>query len=509
MLMNRRHFLHLSTLVGSGLLSGCIAAPPSLNVKPSCNILFILIDDMGWKDISCSGSSYYDTPHIDKLASESMRFLNAYSPAPVCTPSRGAIWSGKCPGRTQLTTVFGGPAGPDDRLHDQSKYRGENDQYFEAQQRHALPKEEVILAQALAEGGYTTGFFGKWHCGECPGYYPDDRGFHVAKGYRRVHGVKYGHFGDRWIEGNFANLPDPAPTDFIPDILTDECISFIKDNRDRPFFAVLSHYIVHTPITPIPEKVPKYKGREKTDQNNPEYAALVESVDDSVGRLLRTIKELDIEQDTLVIFTSDNGGLTPQITSNYPLMGGKSFPFEAGMKVPLIIKWPGKIKPGISSERVVGMDLYPTILGASGLSMRPAQHVDGLNLIPLLTKKSKLKQRPIVFHFPHYTHATGPFSSIIEDDWKLIQFYNDEKGAYLLYHLATDPEEQNDLAHANPEKRDALAARLELLLKDMKAEMPIKNPNFKPNTKWGRKNLESTKGLAERERAIFKSRLKK
>jgi len=341
------------------------------------NIVLILIDDMGWKDVGYAGSTFYDTPNIDRLASEGMQFTNAYSAAPVCTPSRGAIFSGKCPGRTKLTTVFNGPAGPDDRLHDQSKYQGENDQYFEARHRHALPKSETILAQALVEGGYATGFFGKWHIGECPGYYPDDRGFQVAKGYRRVHGMKYGHFGDRWPEGNFANLSDPDSTEFIPETLTNECIKFMKKNKGNPYFAVLSHYIVHTPITPRKEKVPKYEKRKKTDQVNPEYAALVESVDESVGQILQTIKDLNQEENTVVIFTSDNGGLTlNNITSNYPLMGGKSFPFEAGMKVPMIVKWPQKIRPGITAERTVGTDIYPTALAAAGLGLRPQQHVD-------------------------------------------------------------------------------------------------------------------------------------
>ncbi len=183
--MNRRHFIHLAALASCQALSGCASKPLVLPVKTGKpNILFVLIDDMGWKDIGCAGSTYYQTPHIDKLAFESMRFTNAYSAAPVCAPSRGAIFSGKCPARTQLTTVFSGPAGPDDRLYDKSKYRGEKDQYFEARNRHVLPYTEFILPQALADGGYRTGFFGKWHIGECAGYYPDDRGFHVAKGYR-------------------------------------------------------------------------------------------------------------------------------------------------------------------------------------------------------------------------------------------------------------------------------------------------------------------------------------
>jgi len=471
------------------------------------NIVLILIDDMGWKDVGYAGSVFYDTPYIDQLASEGMHFSNAYSPAPVCTPSRGGIFSGKFPARTKLTTVFNGPAGPDDRLFNQSKYRGGNDQYFEAPHRHVLTSSEVILAQALAEGGYKTGFFGKWHIGECPGYYPDERGFHLAKGYRRVHGLKYGHLGDRWPDGNFANLPDPDSTEFIPETLIRECINFMKTNRKGPYFAVLSHYIVHTPITPLKEKVPKYEKREKTDQINPEYAALVESVDESVAHVLQAIKDLGQEEDTMAIFTSDNGGLTPNITSNYPLMGGKSFPFEAGMKVPFIIKWPKKIKPGVSSERIVGTDIYPTVLAAAGLDLRPEQHADGINLIPLVTKNESLPDRPIVFHYPHYTHATGPFSSIIEDDWKLIRFYNDEKGSYLLYNLVEDPEEQKNLAESHPKKREALAGRLQDLLTEMQAEMPLKNFDFSYSSTKKLYNMRFTLNLAERERRIFEKRL--
>ena len=472
------------------------------------NIVLILIDDMGWKDVGYAGSTFYDTPNIDRLASEGMQFTNAYSAAPVCTPSRGAIFSGKCPGRTKLTTVFNGPAGPDDRLHDQSKYQGENDQYFEARHRHALPKSETILAQALVEGGYATGFFGKWHIGECPGYYPDDRGFQVAKGYRRVHGMKYGHFGDRWPEGNFANLSDPDSTEFIPETLTNECIKFMKKNKGNPYFAVLSHYIVHTPITPRKEKVPKYEKRKKTDQVNPEYAALVESADESVGQILQTIKDLNQEENTVVIFTSDNGGLTlNNITSNYPLMGGKSFPFEAGMKVPMIVKWPQKIRPGITAERTVGTDIYPTALAAAGLGLRPQQHVDGINLMPLLEQGKSLPERPIVFHYPHYTHATGPFSSIVENNWKLIRFYNDEAGAYLLFNLADDPEEQKDLADLETEKRKVLARRLDLVLEEMQAEMPVKNPGFSYSESKKLYNLKSTRTLAEKERREFEKRL--
>jgi arylsulfatase A-like enzyme len=473
------------------------------------NILLILIDDMGWKDIACAGSTYYETPHIDELAANGMRFVNAYSSSPVCTPSRGAIFSGKNPARTKLTTVFSASTGAGDRLFDKSKYQGENHQYLEARHRHALPKDEVILAEALADGGYTTGFFGKWHCGETPGHFPDERGFHVAKGYRhtQVGSAKSGHWMKTFHRYG-ANLDGVSRDAYVADVLTDECINFIKKNQEKPWLAVLSHYLVHSPIDPRPEKVPNYKKKAGTDQNNPKYAAMVESVDDSVGKLVQAIKELGLEDNTLVIFTSDNGGHTPGTTSNYPLMGGKSFPFEAGMKVPFIAKWPGIIEPSVCEERIVGMDVYPTMLAAAGLPLRPKQHAEGLDLVPLFTNKSPLKKRPIIFHFPHYSHATGPFSAIIEDNWKLIRFYNDKHGAHLLYNLAVDPEEQNNLAETNTDIRDRLEHQLTSSLLEMKAEMPILNPNYTSGQKDKGKHLKSTLNLANKERLEFESRLK-
>lgn len=503
--LNRRRFINRTALAGCIAVLGCLSLPSQANAKPDRpNILFILIDDMGWKDISCAGSTYYETPHIDKLASEGMRFLNAYSAAPVCSPSRGAIFTGKNPARTQFTAVWGGSDGPDDRLHDKSKYRGGGQQYLEARNRHALPSTEFILAQAFAEGGYQTGFFGKWHVGECPNYYPDDRGFQVAKGYRTEYVGT--HTSGHWMktfQKYAANLEGADKDAYVADVLTDECIQFITENKKKPWLAVLSHYLVHGPIQPKPEKRARYKEKPTTDQINPGMASMVESVDESVGRLIQTLKDLGLDQKTLVIFTSDNGGLSPNSTSNYPILGGKSFPFEGGFKVPFIATWPGTIKPGISKERIIGMDIYPTMLAAAGLPLRPEQHVDGLNLMTAALQGADLKERPLVFHYPHYSHATGPVSAIIEGDWKLIQFYNDAEGAYLLYNLADDPEERKDLAKANPEKRDALAKRLVESLKEMDAEMPIPNP--KP--KLGKYNLKFTKELAEEQRAKIEARL--
>ncbi len=506
--MNRQHILRFAVVACAFAFLASLPVSAAAKRTDRPNILFVLIDDMGWKDIGCAGSTYYDTPHIDQLASQGMRFVNAYSAAPVCTPSRGAIFSGKCPARTQLTTVFSGPAGPDERLYDKSKYQGQRDQTLEARHRHALPRTEVILAQALAEGGYQTGFFGKWHCGECPDFYPDQRGFHVAKGYRTqaVGTSRSGH----WMKTFHAygvGLDGVDREAYVADVLTDECVDFMTENKHRPWLAVLSHYLVHSPVQPKPDKLARYRNKPTTDQDNPGYAAMVEAVDDSVGRLVQALKALDLEEDTLILFTSDNGGLTPRNTSNYPLMGGKSFPFEAGMKVPFIATWPGRIKSGLSEERIIGMDIYPTMLGVAGLPARPAQHVDGVNLMPLLTQGTGLKPRPIVFHFPHYTHATGPFSVIIEDDWKLIRFYNDEQGGYLLYNLAEDPEEQNNRASANVTLRHRLSQRLDRALRDMNAEMPTENPAFNAKSKSNRKNLGTTKDLADKERALFESRL--
>jgi len=485
------------------ICAGCSSKSQELSPP---NILLILIDDMGWKDIGCAGSEYFETPNIDRLASNGMRFLNAYSPAPVCTPTRGAIFSGKCPARTQLTTVFTGPAGPDSRLFDKSKYSGENDQYLEARHRHALPETEVIIPQALAEAGYKTAFFGKWHIGECPGYYPDERGFHVAKGYRIKQDVKRSHWMKDFAE-TAAYMTGSDPESYVSDVLTSQCAAFIAENSEGPWMAVLSNYLVHNPVQPKADILDRYENKKTTDQNNPGYAAMVESVDESVGHLIQAIRDLGLEQNTMVIFTSDNGGLTLKNTSNYPLMGGKSFPFEAGMKVPFIVKWPSKVNPGTTEQRIIGMDIYPTMLGAAGLPLRPDQHADGLNLMPLLTKGANLEERPIIFHFPHYTHATGPFSSIIENDWKLIRFYNDEKGGYLLYNLAVDPEEQQNLAEKNVEMRNKLLNQLNISLAEMNAELPIPNPEYNPDTRSVKMNLGFTKDLADKEREMFEKRL--
>ena len=501
--------MKLTLALFAALLLAPIAGGAAVQT-PKPNIIFILVDDLGWKDVGYAGSTFFRTPNIDRLAREGMQFSQAYSAACVCSPSRGAIYSGKNPARTALTTVWGGGEGPDDRLFDRSKRQRGTNQYLEAPQRHALPKSETTFAQVLAGAGYVTGFFGKWHCGEFAGYHPTDRGFQHGQGFRlpEAGGHTRGHWGKSYEPGTLANLPDLKPDDYLADVLTDEAVKFIHSHKSHPFHVVLSHYLVHGPLQAKPELAVSYDNARKTDQNNPKYAALVESLDQSVGRVMDALEQEGLAENTMVVFTSDNGGLTPGPTSNYPLMGGKSFPFEAGMRVPLVIRWPAVIKPGTScQQRVIGMDFYPTFLAAAGLPMMPQQHTDGVSLLPLLSGSGKLPERPLVFHFPHYTHATGPNSVLVENGWKLIRFYNDETGRHLLYNLAEDPFEQHDLSAAMPDRVRTLDEYLSRLLDEMKAQMPQKNPAYDPEAK-DLMNRSFTLNLATKQRAALAERIK-
>lgn len=473
------------------------------------NIVLVIIDDMGWKDMGCSGSQYYETPNIDALAAAGIRFENGYSTSPVCAPSRGAVLSGKSPARTKYTTVFDGESSPDERLYKVSKKRdgGANNQNYEALHRHNVPIDEVFFAEEMKKAGYATGYFGKWHCGVHKNYTPDKRGFQVAIGYRNRHvpTAVTGHWG-KTFKPYGVGLGDIEDDKYVADALTDECISFIRNNREKPFLAVLSHYLVHNPIQAKPELVERFKNKATTDQDNPEYAAMLASVDENLGRLVSELKRLDIEKNTMVVFTSDNGGLNNN-TSNYPLLGGKSYAFEAAMRVPFIVKWPEVVKPGqISKQRVIGTDFYPTFLNVAGIDLKPEQHVDGVSFLPVLKGNPNKNKRRLIFHYPHYTSNTSPYSSIIEGDYKLIHFYNDETGAYLLFNLKEDLAEQNDLWEAKPEIAQKLAQLLEKELKEMNAELPVSNPNYQSNA-LNLSNLKSNKNKANKDRAKQKEKI--
>jgi len=442
------------------------------------NIVLFLIDDLGWKDLGCQGSTYYQTPHIDALARNGARFTDAYSACAVCSPSRAAILTGKYPARLLLTDWL--PSGrwdPQARLMSGRFLRG-------------LPVEELTLAEALRNAGYRTANIGKWHLGSEPFSLPEHHGFDVNIG-GNAHGAPGSYFypyqGDWLIPGTelrakWEVLPDGAADEYLTDRLTDEAVKFIDENKDQPFFLYFPHYGVHTPLQAKPEVVAKYAAiPEDQRQGLPEYAAMVESIDDSVGRVVDTLRNLQLLENTVIIFTSDNGGFW-KATDHAPLRGNKGAYYEGGIRVPLIIQWPGVAQPGgVIQQPVIGNDLYPTCLTAAGLPLLPNQHVDGLDLSQLVQgQPASLEREAIFWHFPHYNeHPSSVPSSVIRKGvWKLIETF--DPAGYELYNLAEDLGETINLAETQPAKLSELREELDAWRSEVKAEMMQPNPNYDP-----------------------------
>ncbi len=440
------------------------------------NVVLVLVDDLGWKDLGCYGSSYYQTPNIDRLSSEGMRFSDGYSACNVCSPTRAAIMTGKYPARLLLTQWL--PSG---------RWDPQKDKMREGRYVSNLALEEVTIAEALREADYKTAFFGKWHLGPLPYYYPEHQGFDVNVGGRDygAPGSYFYPFEGSWkIPTTGKRLVKETPVsgkegDYLVDRLAEEADAFIRQHADEPFFVMLSHYAVHSPLQGKEEKVARY---EKVDpdqrQGDPKYAAMVESVDDSVGRIMNTLRELKIDQRTLVIFTSDNGGFA-KATDNSPLRANKGSNYEGGIRVPLIVKWPGQVAAGsMSSEPVISTDFYPTILAAAGLPLRPHQHVDGANLVPVLREQGKIQRPAIYWHYPHYNQHPESFASgvVRAGDWKLIEDF--ETGQLQLYNLASDLGEQDDLAKSNPGKAEELLRQLRAWRREVDADMMKPNPQY-------------------------------
>jgi len=485
--MNRRNFLKAvgfgaATLVGPAGLGLGQAASAARRKSKKLNFVFFLIDDLGWADLGCYGSTFYETPNIDRLASEGMRFTEAYAACPVCSPTRASIMTGKYPARLGITQWIGGPNEP-------TPYR------------HYLPLEEVTIAEALKQAGYATGFVGKWHLStrnpDRAKYYPDQQGFDVNIG-GDFSGAPPTYFWpykkrNRALE---TMPPGGAEGEYLTDRLTDESLKFLDANKDRPFLLYLSHYAVHTPIESKQALTNKYKaraeklpktegprfaevyGRYKTRQvqDNPAYAGMIQSVDESVGRVMKKLAELGAAGNTAVIFMSDNGGLSTVAregpTCNLPLRAGKGWLYEGGIREPMIIKWPGVVRPGgVCSEPVTSTDFYPTMLQMTGLPLLPKQHVDGVSMVPLLTGTRKLKREAIYWHYPHY-HGSGnkPSGAIRAGDYKLIEWYEDN--SVELYNLKDDLGEKNDLAASMPEKAAELRRLLHRWLRQTKATVP-------------------------------------
>ncbi len=471
--LSRRRFLALTAawlVAGRRVLGGTPRMP---------NFVFFLIDDMGWRDAACYGSTFYETPNIDRLAASGMRFTDAYAACPVCSPTRASILTGKYPARLNLTNFIPG-------------YR--IGRVIPPKYLHHLPLEEVTVAEALKEAGYATCFIGKWHLGG-KGYLPTRQGFDINIG-----GDQRGHPPTYFSPYRNAFLPDGPRGEYLTDRLTDEAVKFIEANRQKPFFLYLSHYAVHTPLQSKSDKTRKYQakaaslpapkgpkwGREgarrvRLVQDHPVYAGMVESTDDSVGRVLDTLERLGLADNTIVFFMSDNGGLSTSEghpTSNVPLRAGKGWLYEGGIREPMIIRWPGVTKPGsVCSVPVTSTDFYPTILEMAGLPLRPKQHCDGVSLVPLLRGATSLPRKAIFWHYPHYGNQGGfPGGAVRCGDWKLIENYEDPHVE--LYNLRDDISERNDLAPRMPGKAAELKQMLAEWRKAVGAKMPKANPNY-------------------------------
>ncbi|MBO93286.1 MAG: sulfatase [Opitutales bacterium] len=441
------------------------------------NIVLFLIDDLGWKDVACYGSDYYRTPNIDKLAKEGIRFTDAYAACAVCSPTRAAIMTGKYPARLMLTEWL-----PSGRWQPKAKLRS-------GRFLRGLPLEEVTLAEALRKADYATCIAGKWHLGSEPFSTPAHHGFEVNIG-ANEHGNPGNYFfpyKGQWsipttkLKARWQVLPGGKPGEYLTDRLTDEAITFLRKHREKPFFLYFSHYAVHTPFQAKKEMMKKYEAIPKERrQGKPVYAAMVESVDDSVGRIMTTLKELSLDDDTLVIFTSDNGGFAGA-TNHAPLRGNKGAYYEGGIRVPLVIRWPSVTKAGqVSKVPVTSSDLYPTCLAATGLPLHPAQHRDGLDLRPVLEGAKTLDRDALFWHYPHYnSHPSAVPSSVMrKGDWKLIETF-DPKGVEL-YHLGRDLSEATNLAKTEPSKLAELRKELEAWRKEVDAEKMEPNPDHRP-----------------------------
>ncbi len=454
------------------------------------NILLILCDDLGARDLACFGSSFYETPTLDRLAAEGMLFHRAYASCPVCSPTRASIMTGKNPARVGVTQFIGGRGGG--RLAD-------------VPYTHHLPLEETSIATALGREGYQTWHVGKWHLGGRD-YWPDRHGFDVTLG-ADVAVTSGGYFSPY----GSSTIPDGPDGEYITDRITDEAIGLIRRrDADRPFFLSLAHYAPHVPIEAPEPLIEKYRAKaaamkldridpliegeafpilNKKDwrlqrrivQSDPVYAAMIENLDTNVGRVLAALDEQGLADHTLVVFTSDNGGLSTAEgapTCNYPLNEGKGWTYEGGTRVCQLVRWPGVVAPRTTCHvPVTSPDLYPTFLQAAGAELIPDQHADGVSLLPLLRGGDTLAREGIFWHYPHYSNqGSTPAAAVVDGPWKLIRFFEDDR--LELYHLDTDVSEQHNLADARPDIVNRLHGLLAAWQQEVEALIPEPDPDY-------------------------------
>jgi len=435
------------------------------------NIILFFIDDLGWTDLACYGSDLYETPYIDRLAAEGVKFTNAYSACTVCSPSRAALMTGKYPARINLTDWIQG-------------YKPKNAKMLSPDWQMYLDTAEFTIAERLQKAGYVTANIGKWHLGDDPIYWPEHQGFDVNIGgyrYGAPGSYFYPYHGNRRDKQHPPNLEEGVKGEYLTDRLTDEAITFIEEYQEHPFFIYFPHYAVHTPIQAL-DSITRYF-EDKVDSSlvhkNARYAAMIYSMDQSIGRVRAKLKELDLSDRTAIFFTSDNGGLELwEITDNGLIRAGKGSAYEGGVRVPFIAYIPGFTTAGaVSDAPVIGMDLYPTIMDIAGLSVIEN---DGKSLLPHLQSAGQPIDRSSLFwHYPHY-HRGGatPHSAMRKGDYKLIEFFED--GRLELYNLVYDIGEEVDLSDSLSAMTAELHQELRQWRDEVKAHYPIENPDYIP-----------------------------
>ena len=487
------------------VMTGCTAVSPvSEDSQP--NILFVLVDDLGAMDLGCSGSTFYETPNIDRLAAQGMIFTQAYAASSVCTPTRASIQSGKYPARIGINFILNdGLTSPTYKLRPP---------HCETE----MKLSEITMAETLKAGGYKTFFAGKWHLGEEEKYYPQHQGYDINfGGHKAGQPASYFYpYESDLLDGHFnvPDLEDGSDGTYLTDHLTDKCVEFIQNHSDENFFAFLSYYSPHTPLEAKPELVEKYRlkaerlglgdpipfeleesaiddyrtpkveqaAHTRLVQSHAVYAAMIESVDQNIGRLLRTLEEQGIADDTVVIFFSDNGGFSTHTsrpleklpTSNAPLRAGKGWLYEGGIREPLFVRWPGVIEAGSQNhEPVISVDFYPTLMDMAGIRSTP-QKLDGISLLPLLKGQATLDRDAIYWHMPHY-HSSGvrPSGAVRRGDYKLIEYFED--GRVELFDLSKEESEQQDLSLQELDVTAELKEKLGQWRDDIGAAMPTAN----------------------------------
>lgn len=480
---HRRQTLMVALFISIGFLVTRVAADETR--QP--NVVVFLVDDLGSGELVCYASKFHETPNIDALAAQGMRFTHAYSGATLCSPSRASLLAGRSPARLHLTDWIPGQVQinrktltPDWQTH--------------------MDHERILLPEAMKDQCYATGFFGKWHL--IPRIRPQDKG--NAKVEAEIaamhpehmpekHGFDENYGGDhsanqgrRFFYPAYQNLPGledkGREEDCITDVLTDCAVDFLERKKSEAFFLYLSYYTVHGPITGKPEYVEKYQQKLAKNSgagyymNNPNKAAMIQSLDESVGRVMAKLKEIDQLDNTLIIFTGDNGSQGDEFVVNY--RGNKGTAYEGGTRVPLIVTGPRIQKGVVSDAPTIGMDLYPTILSYIKAPLKPQEHLDGVDIMPLLTGSGTIQPRGFYWHYPHYDETT-PYSSAFVDGWKIVRYADD--GKVELYHLDKDPMEKEDLSAINPEKAQSLLKRLDSYLSDSGAQLALPNPDHDPN----------------------------